>query len=318
MNKSKKLLLSVSLLLASSVPLSACFAYGCSSSPGWENQGFVSDQGWMIDLRGDYIHQNHLQSGTHSVSEADKALPNVREIENFTTQYYTTLSVDYRSQTPFGVNVSIPYLDRNHGTVAADDSDETRSHTKSLGDIRLNGRYQVDELDSSWGIRVGLKLATGSHTATFDSGPEVGELIDRGLQAGTGTSDMLLGAYRFADINDNFDYFIQAGYKVPLREREGYKPGNQLNTDIGIRWIANKGWRPQLNLNAKFESRDKGVNSDADNSGGNTFYLNPGITVDLVKNLKGYAFIQLPLYMYVNGYQLVPLWTATTGVTYRF
>jgi hypothetical protein len=271
----------------------------------------------MVDLREDYIDQAQLRSGTHLVSDADKD-PSSREIEQYTKQYYTTLSVDYKSATPFGFNIALPYVNRSHDTIAEGDTDITHSHTKSLGDIRAVGRYQIDETDSSWGVKFGLKLPTGTYSDTFASGPQAGGNIDRGLQPGTGTTDLILGWYRFSEINENLDYFTQVGYKRALNMRDQYKPGNQYNADIGVRWISIEGFLPQLNLNTKYDQKDTGDQADTINSGGKIIYLSPGITADLSDKLKVYTFIQLPLYQNVNGFQLAPRWIGTVGLNYRF
>jgi hypothetical protein len=77
------------LLLGAEYSAFACSACGCSMSPGWESQGFTSTSGLMIDLREDYINQSELRSKMNLVNDSDKALPNDREIEQYTKQYYT-------------------------------------------------------------------------------------------------------------------------------------------------------------------------------------------------------------------------------------
>lgn len=317
MRQNNKILLSTLLFFSVESSVFACSACGCSTSPGWENQGFTHSEGIMVDLREDYIDQNQLRSGTHLVSDADKDLSS-REIEQYTEQYYTTVSVDYKSATPFGFNIALPYVNRSHDTIAQGDTDITHSHTKRLGDVRAVGRYQIDETDSSWGIKFGLKFPTGKYTETFASGPQAGENIDRGLQPGTGTTDLILGWYRFSEINDNLDYFTQVGYKRALNMCDQYKPGDQYNVDIGVRWISIEGFLPQLNINTKYDQKDSGDQADTINSGGKIVYLSPGITADLSNKLKVYTFIQLPLYQNVNGFQLAPLWIGTVGLNYRF
>lgn len=318
MRQSNKFLLSILLLLGTNHSLYACSACGCSISPGWESQGFTSTSGLMIDLREDYINQNELRSGTHLVSNSDKALPNSREIEEYTKQYYTTLSIDYKTETPFGFNVALPYVNRSHATIASGDTDLTYSHTNSIGDIRAVGRYQLDRVDGTWGVRFGLKLPTGSYTQSFSSGVGAGGILDRGLQPGTGTTDLILGLYRFVELNKYFDYFMQVGYKVALNMRDQYKPGNQYSGDIGIRWIYSDKFIPQLNINAKYDQSEFGDQSVPDDSGGKIVYVSPGVTAGISKSLKVYTFIQLPLYQNLNGFQLAPSWIGTIGLNYKF
>lgn len=318
MRQTNKFLLSAILLLGVEYSAFACSACGCSMSPGWESQGFTSASGLMIDLREDYINQSELRSGTHLVNDSDKTLPNSREIEQYTKQYYTTLSIDYKTETPFGFNIALPYVNRSHATVGAGDTDLTYSHTKSIGDFRAVGRYQIDGEDSTWGVRFGLKLPTGSYTDLFSSGAGAGGVLDRGLQPGTGTTDLILGVYRFAELNEYFDYFTQVGYKRALNMRDQYKPGNQYNGDVGIRWIGLNKFTPQLNINAKYDQRESGDQAVPADSGGKIVYVSPGVTADLSTHLKIYTFIQLPLYQNVNGFQLAPRWTGTVGLNYRF
>ena len=47
-------------------------------------------------------------------------------------------------------------------------------------------------------------------------------------------------------------------------------------------------------------------------------YLSPGITVNALRNTHVYAFLQLPVYSKLAGYQLFPHWTATLGMSYNF
>lgn len=310
----QKLLQAVIMLVGCMNALYGCSACGCTTSPGWENQGFVSESGWIVDLREDYINQGTLRHGTNGAGDVS----GLTEVEQFTTQYYTTLSVDYKSVTPFGVTLSLPYVDREHATIAVGETEATYSHTKSLGDARLVGRYQIKDFEGAWGIRLGIKLPTGSYTQTFDSGPSAGEALDRGLQPGSGMTDLIAGIYRYTSLNHAWDYFVQAGYKGALDEREGYKSGDLLTADVGLRWIGMKDFVPQLNLNTKYESKDSGKNADSDNSGGKSVYVSPGVTVSLGENLKGYVFVQIPVYLDVNGYQLVPSWTGSVGINYHF
>ena len=73
--------------------------------------------------------------------------------------------------------------------------------------MRILGRYRGLPDDKSIGVQFGLKLATGSFHNNFVSGPQEGEPLDRGLQPGTGTTDLLLGAYNFGAVNRDWDYF---------------------------------------------------------------------------------------------------------------
>ena len=46
-------------------------------------------------------------------------------------------------------------------------------------------------------------------------------------------------------------------------------------------------------------------------------YLSPGISGTLTKNVQMYAFVQVPVYSHLQGYQLFPGWTGTVGISIK-
>ena len=47
-------------------------------------------------------------------------------------------------------------------------------------------------------------------------------------------------------------------------------------------------------------------------------YLSPGVTLAVAKGTHLYAFLQLPVYSKLAGYQLFPRWAASVGLTHAF
>ncbi len=76
--------------------------------------------------------------------------------------------------------------------------------------MRVVGRYLGFTEDKSVGVQFGLKLATGSFDNNFIAGPQEGEPFDRGLQPGTGTTDLLVGAFTFGALSRDWDWFAPA------------------------------------------------------------------------------------------------------------
>ncbi|MES2407977.1 MAG: TonB-dependent receptor [Pseudomonadota bacterium] len=317
---SKVRYLTVCVALLVPVPALACSSCGCTLSPDWENQGLSSTPGWRVDLRYDYINQNQLRhgSGTASNSDIANALVNgsVAETEQITTNHYYTLGVDYSPNRDWGFNLQVPYVDRNHSTLSAGDNENTYSHTQSLGDIKLIARYQGFSPDGDTGIQFGLKLPTGKHDYTFSSGPGAGTLLDRSLQPGSGSTDLILGVYRYGTLNKNWDWFAQGLFQASIQTLHGYRPGNAVNLNTGVRYMAYDKIVPQLQINAQTRQRDTGANADPANTGGKLVYLSPGLTVTLNKSTKIYGFIQIPVYQYVEGLQLAPRWNASVGLNF--
>ena len=194
------------------------------------------------------------------------------------------------------------------------DVDSSHASYTDLGDARVTLRYQGFKWPGITGVTLGVKLPTGGFHKAFDSGPSVATPVDRGLQPGTGTTDLLAGAYHFANLSRKVSYFVQGQAQVPLATREYYHAGLSLLATAGVDYT---GWRqvtPELQLNIRYAGQDRGFNSDRPNSGGKLLYISPGAVVPLARRVQVFAFVQIPIVQEVVGYQLVPRYTLSTGL----
>jgi hypothetical protein len=310
--------LALAPLLLASPAARACSSCGCTLSTGWDSQGFATSAGFRVDLRYDYLNQSQLRSGTGSVNRNDYPLPQDFELEKGTINRYTTLGIDYSSGGDWGVNVALPYVDRDHSTFPEGDASIATSHSSSVGDARVLVRWQGFTPEHDTGIQFGLKLPTGRHDVRFATGPVAGEPLDRGLQPGSGTTNLLLGVYRFGPMGQDWDWFAQGLAEVAFGSSDGFRPGAALNLNAGVRYVANARVVPELQLNGRVSRRDSGIEADADNSGGTLIDLSPGVTVKLTDKLHLFGYVQLPLYQRVNGFQLAPRTTTSIGARYDF
>ena len=273
-----------------------------------------SGPGLRFDLRYDYLNQNQVRSGTGKVSNWPL---DGHEQEVSTANKYFTASVDYSWNSNWGVNLQLPYIDRTHVT-NLDGTGTGTSHSQSLGDVKVIGRYTgfSDAHDS--GVQFGVKLPTGSYTESFSGGDVAGQALDRGLQPGTGTTDLILGAFTFGAVSQNWDYFAQAMAQLPTNSRDDYKPGNSLNVNVGFRYLGLDTLVPQIQFNGRVSAKDSGANASPDDSGGTTVYFSPGVTFTVTEKMKVYGFIQVPVYQNLNGYQLAPKYTVSVGTHFEF
>jgi hypothetical protein len=309
------------------LPAFACASCGCSLSSDWDSQGVSSSPGLKLDLRYDFVNQSQYRSGNKAVSY-DPATG--AENETYTRNHYYTIGLDYAFGSVWGVNVQLPYIVRKHETNGEPIIDITVpdglgnpgvQDTKKIGDAKVIFRY-AGFGDHNFGVQVGLKLPTGSHSETFTSGFNAGELVDQGLQPGTGSTDLILGAFYSGTINRDWDYFGQGVYETVLKHTDVYKPGHSLNVNFGVRYMSFAGFTPQLQINTRFISKDylgdsTGFTID-DNTGGRIAYLSPGVTFPVGEKVKLFAFVQLPIYQHLNGYQLAPKYTASLGARVGF
>ncbi|HTL97223.1 MAG TPA: hypothetical protein VL181_00330 [Holophagaceae bacterium] len=306
------------LLALAASPVFACGACGCTLNSDWSAQGYASGAGFRLDLRFDYFDQDQLRTGLGRVDLSKLTFPGSQEVQRQTINRNTTLTLDWSPNANWGLTLMAPAFVRTHETIAEGDTAESGSRSAGLGDLRLLGRYQGFSDDHSSGIQFGVKLPTGRTGDTFSSGPQAGELVDRGLQLGTGSTDLIFGVYKFGEMTMDWGYFAQASAQVAVSHSSGYRPGNGLNVNAGVRYA---GWRsvtPALQINVRAEKPETGSEADTANSGATLAYLSPGVTVHLGNQFHIYAFVQVPIYQHVTGLQIEPRFLASVGVHYTF
>jgi hypothetical protein len=305
------------LTLTSSASALACSSCGCTLNSDWTSQGISSGEGTRFDIRFDYFKQSDYRTNTSSISRSK--IPVGAEVQDTTINRNLTLGLDHSFNQDWAINVQLPLFNRSHGTYGEDgaypDSDAlVTSSSKGIGDIRVTGRYQGFSADHSSGVTLGLKLPTGETDDTFKDG----SALDRGLQLGTGTTDLLLGGYHFGSINRDWDYFAQGTIQIALNKHHDFRPGNGLNATAGVRYMGFESFIPQLQLNARIEKRESGAEADVANSGATLLYFSPGVTVPINKTVQAFGFVQVPIYQRVNGYQIEPNVLLSTGLRFNF
>jgi len=315
-----------------SITVNACASCGCTLSSDWESQGLSTHEGLRLDIRYDYLNQDQLRSGTGTISpvDASKIMTKTgpQEVEEYTKNNYITASVDYSFSADWGVGVQIPYIKRDHSTLGTNSDGYTpadeayTSETSNIGDIKIIGRYQGFTPQHNAGVLFGFKLPIGSHTQTGTSTDPASlgtsATIDRGLQPGTGTTDLIVGAYYFDALNKDWDYFAQATYQTALDSKDQYRSGNGVNLNAGFRFMGFTSVLPQLQLNYRHVEHDSGANADEISTGGDLVYLSPGLVVPMDKETSLYGFVQLPVYQDVRGVQLAPRYIASMGIRFSF
>ena len=314
--------------LCAAAPALACSTCGCSLNSDWSTQGYAPGAGVRLDLRADYFNQNQLYNNTsrHTPTAADYAnsANSGQEYQQYTRNTVINATLDWSPNADWGVSVLLPYIDRPHATVQPGDpappDGVSTSSSKGIGDVRVIGRYQGFTEDHSFGLLFGVKLPTGNKDTNFTTGPASqlaapDNALDRGLQLGSGTTDLLLGAYKVGALSHDWDYFLQALALEPLNSSSGFRPADSLNVNFGARYMAWGDWRPQLQLNVRFEGRES---ADPDNSGGTQVFLSPGVSYTVNPALDVYAFAAVPVYVHANGFQLVQKSSISVGVHYSF
>ncbi|HJV89020.1 MAG TPA: hypothetical protein VJ623_01835 [Holophagaceae bacterium] len=294
----------ISLLAAA--PAFACGVCGCATHTDWASQGIWSGPGFRLSLRTDYFNQDQLRTGRSTVDRGSFALPADTELQTQTITRALTLGLDWSPTDTWGFNLALPYIHRTHETLAKGDVEDSASRQVGLGDVRLMARYMGLRGDRSFGVLLGVKLATGRRDETFASGPQAGAAVDRGLQLGTGSTDLLVGLTHFGEFNGPWSHFASAQLQVPLIHGEGFRPGNAFTGVLGLRRTGAGPVQPQVQLTVRTEQAESGTEADAPNSGATLVHFTPGIVAQLGARTSLSAFVQLPVYQNVRGLQLQP------------
>jgi hypothetical protein len=318
----------------------ACATCGCALSADAAT-GYSSATGWRMTLESDFIDQDQLRGGSSPATAAqvvnnpsDPALGG-GEVERQTINRYLTLGINYSPTAAWNFNLVLPWVSRSHTTygtqlapfAASDVAPEQISGAtvSGLGDIKLITSFQGLLPTHNLGLQLGIKLPTGAYgtRVKFQSGPWTGEPLDASLQAGSGSTDLIVGAYYYQAISQNFDAFINGQYQAAIAHAQDqpgndFKPGNAANISFGLRYEADPHWIPQLQINLTHKNADEGALADAPDTEGTVAYLSPGVTVQAAARLHVYGFVQVPVFSRLDGYQVFPHWTASLGAAYAF
>jgi hypothetical protein len=303
----------------------ACATCGCTLSAN-AAMGYSTEPGWRLNFEYDYLHQDELRNGTEAVS----GVPDGNELEHDTLNRYFTVDVNYRPNADWNIDLRVPYVVRDHSTygeVYANEPlpDLSYSRSSSLGDLKVIGSYQGFLPDHNLGVEFGIKLPTGRYgtDVKFSSGPLAGEPLDASLQPGTGSTDLIVGAFYFQPVSENFDVTVNAQFQSAVKQKQDepgndFRPGNATSLSVGLRYAAHPKWVPQLQLNFLHKSADQGALADVPDTVGTVLYLSPGLALGLRPQLQVYGFAQVPVYSNLDGYQLFPRYTVAVGLSYSF
>jgi hypothetical protein len=328
----------------------ACTTCGCSLSTD-AAMGYSDAPGWRLSLQFDFINQDQYRTGTHAISASEVAAINdaggSQEVEKQTINRYLTFGINYVPTPEWNLNLMVPLVSRSHTTYGEATNPLTPDQVSGasftdFGDLRFVASYQGFLPTHNLGVQLGVVLPTGRYggpnadaTGTvgrnpvaFNSGPNAqtpspGNVLDTSLQPGRGSTDVILGAYYYQAVSQDFDAFVNGQFQASVMHRldqpgEDYRPGNLATVSLGLRYAANPAILPQLQVNITRKSTDQGNLADTISTGGTAVFLSPGVSAQVTKNVTAFGFVQLPIYSRLDGYQLFPHWTASVGLTYAF
>ena len=313
-------LLAAALVTAGASAHATCGAAFCMINTNWNMQGLAPEPGLRADLRFEFIDQDRPRAGSSSVPFGAMRRHH-DELRTINRNYIGTL--DYTINADWGVLATLPVLDRSHTHLHNHGGARILEQWNfgEVGDVQVLGRRQwmsenaASQTLSFFGINFGVKLPTGDMEVRNGRG----DLAERSLQPGSGTTDVLLGGFFSRVIPaSQLSWFAQAQAQVPAAARDGYKPGKRFTADTGVRYELTDGVGLMLQVNALHRGRDRGREAEPADSGGNFLFISPGVSYAVAARTQLYAFVQKPLYQYVNGVQITADWSLLVGLSSRF
>ena len=267
----------------------AC-ACGCNVFTVGTRWTMPTSAGFSVSLQYNYMNQIRNWSNWQS-APADQ-----NEDLAIRTNFYT-LGIQYLADRDWGFMVETPIWNRFFKTTDDDGDIASVNHT-SFGDIRLLGMYTGISDDMSVGLEFGLKLPTGAFHES---------LLDPDTQVGTGTTDLLLGAYKMGQENE-WGWYVQVMWQHSLNTREEYRPGDNFDVNGGVHYdgmLSTFMIAPVLQLAGSFRGIDSGHKAESENTGYERLYISPGLQFVASHNLVFYADLKIPIVTHVRGVQLV-------------
>jgi hypothetical protein len=238
---------------------------------------------------------------------------------------WTNVGFQYMFNRDWGVMARLPVVNRSLTTTTDQATGTVQTfNTRDIGDLEIMGMYTGFFNDMSTGVIFGLKLPTGPDNAFG---------LDRDSQIGSGSTDLILGAFHRGMLTgDNaWQYFSQVRWQQPFLYRTAldpqsafdgnpnptvpqlYKPGYQVDGAGGILY---NNWYNVLGLDKitplgqliiSHRANDTGDAADPYNSGFDRIMISPGIeftkVVDEANNrvVKLYVDIEVPIYYRTNA-----------------
>jgi hypothetical protein len=293
-----RLLASLALaLIAASLlaprPALAC-ACGCGIFDVGTSAMYASHAGGMVFVEYDYLDQSHNYAGTHSAPAADNPDKAIKST-------FVTVGGQYQFNRSWGVSIEVPYWQRYFQTTDEASGNIVEFRHGAVGDIRIKGSYTGMSADMSTGITFGLKLANGD--TSFPG-------FDADTQIGSGSTDLLLGAYHLGRItkDNQWAYYLQGQIDQPIAHQDNYLPGGELVLVAGAYY---EGWKlsgsaklsPVGQLRYVHRRPDGGPDGKPDETGYTRVLVSPGLELEVGK-LRLYADVAVPLRTNARGNQL--------------
>ena len=309
--RSLVVLISSLVTLAAGASRAWACACGCDLFDVGSSSMFPQGKGIRLSLEYDFQDQ-------HENWDRSSRAPGYQNPDKQIETHFVTFALQWMVTPEWGFQVEVPYEVRHFVTTGGSSgTDNVSLNYNDFGDIRVKGIFDGFFEDHSAGVTFGFKLPTGNYTFNDRFGD-----VDRDSEIGTGSVDVLVGGFYHQGLTSWCMGFVQMQLDAPVIDRDRYHPGLEFDIAQGVTFdwspMEDVTLHPLLQFLESARTRDTGkASADPVASGFARVFVSPGLEVD-VGPVMIYADVEVPVYQYMNGNQLVApvLWKAM--VSYRF
>ena len=306
----RRLLVAAVFLIGLTPGLSWACACGCGVYAVGTASLFPQGAGGTVWFEYDFMEQRLNWHATQIASAA-------KNDDKLIRQHFLTLGAQYRFNRDWGVMLEVPYWFRYFKTTGDNGNIEGFNHS-NFGDVRIEGMYTGFSEDMSSGVLAGVKVPSGDWTYRH---------FDRDTEIGTGSTDLLLGAFHLGKLpltfkDRPFNWFAQVYYDLPVFSQDHYTPGREFDGALGTYYNFGsvgplKELAPMLTFVASDRTRDTGSNAMPQDSGYTRFLIAPGAEIKL-GIVRLYGDVEVPFFQNMRGNQLTAPVQFKTIFSYDF
>lgn len=307
------LALTIAVVLIGATPRMgwAC-ACGCGVFEVGTSSLYPHDSGGTVWVEYDFMDQ-YLNWHATRVASAGKNNDKVLRTN------FVTVGAQYMINRNWGAMLEIPYWERFYkGAYNGNNADFQSYDFNSIGDIRIEGMYTGLSEDMSTGLLAGVKVPSGWWHYPH---------VDRDTQIGTGSTDLLFGAYHLGNLpfqwrERPFNWYAQAAYDLPVFTQDHYKPGREFDGALGAYYNFGqfsflRETAPMLSLIYSDRVRDSQSQASPQNTGYTRLLIAPGGEVK-IGPVRWYGDVEFPFFQNMNGNQLTAPVLFKTIISYDF
>lgn len=245
------------------------------------------------------------------------------DIQHIDKSYYnySSLSVTYGLNWRFTMHAEMGYFFDKVQVINLSSGQETiESH--GLGDLSLTGRYSLlpQKLinEDQFILSLGGRFPVGAFNQEME-----GVVIPVSLQPSSGALKINSGLYyshKKKDALFGWSAFTLFEWSKEIdKDFLIYKYGNFFMLEATAFYSETPKFTAFLSAKAEYRQRDSRENDlEIESTGGLTLYLRPQLQFAIGKSWSLVSFADVPVYKYVNGYQLTNLFAMQVGLRKSF